>query len=139
MPKQQKPKDGVNVNIKGDVSGQVVVGNNNRVIKSVNHQPVTPEELVELRKVISDLRNKVQAEVPAEKKDAALERVTELEQAVMEEKPDVSTMEYVKNWFGRQLPGLAGTVVGVLVHPVVGKLVEAAGEAVADEFKKRFL
>jgi hypothetical protein len=47
-------------------------------------------------------------------------------------------MEYVKNWFGKHLPGLAGTVVGVLVHPVVGKLVEAAGDAAADEFKKRF-
>ena len=137
MPKQQKPKDGVNVNIKGDVSGQVVVGNNNRVIKNVNHPPVTPAELVELRKVISELRNTVQSEAPADKKDSALERVDELEQAVLEEKPDISTMEYVKNWFGKHLPGLAGTIVGVLVHPIVGKLVEAAGDAVADEFKKR--
>jgi hypothetical protein len=138
MPKQQKPKDGVHVNIKGDVSGQVVVGSNNKVTKSIVHQAVTPAELDELRQLLSDLRNKIQAEASAEKKESALERVDELEQAVLEKKPDLSTMEYVKKWFGKHLPGLAGTVVGVLVHPVVGKLVEAAGDAVADEFKKRF-
>jgi hypothetical protein len=138
MPKQQKPKDGIHVNIKGDVSGQVVVGNNNKVTKSVVRQTVTPEELGELRTLLADLRNKIQAEASPDKKDSALERVDELEQAVLEKKPDISTMEYVKKWFGKHLPGLAGTVVGVLVHPVVGKLVEAAGDAVADEFKKRF-
>ncbi len=136
MPKQSKPKDGINVNITGDVSGQIVVGNHNTVTKSMS--AVTPAELDELRQLLIDLRNKVQLEATTDKKAAALERVDELEQAVLEKKPDLSTMEYVKNWFGKHLPGLAGTVVGVLVHPVVGKLVEAAGDAVADEFKKRF-
>jgi hypothetical protein len=138
MPKQQKPKDGINVNITGDVSGQIVVGNNNSVTKSIQNASVTPAELDELRKLLGELRSKIQAEAGPDKKAAALERVDELEQAVLEKKPDLSTMEYVKNWFGKHLPGLAGTVVGVFVHPVVGKLVEAAGDAVADEFKKRF-
>lgn len=138
MPKQQKPKDGINVNISGDVSGQIVVGNNNSVTKSIQNASVTPAELVELRKLLGELRSKVQAEAAPDKKDAALEKVAELEQAVLEEKPDLSTMEYVKNWFGKHLPGLTGTVVGIFVHPVVGKLVEAAGDAVAEEFKRRF-
>jgi hypothetical protein len=138
MPKQQKPKDGINVNISGDVSGQIVVGNNNSVTKSIQNASVTPAELVELRKLLADLRSKVRAQAAPDKKDAALEKVAELEQAVLEEKPDLSTMEYVKNWFGKHLPGLAGTVVGIFVHPVVGKLVEAAGDAVAEDFKRRF-
>ena len=138
MPKRSKPKDGINVNIKGDVSGQIVVGNNNSVTKSIQNAAVTPAELVELRKLLGELRSKVQVEAALDKKDAALEKVAELEQAVLEERPDLSTMEYVRNWFGKHLPGLAGTVVSVLVHPVVGKLVEAAGDAVADEFKRRF-
>jgi hypothetical protein len=138
MPKQQKPKDGINVNISGEISGQIVVGSNNSVTKSIQNASVTPAELDELRKLLLELRSRVQVEAPASQKDAALERINELEQAVLEKKPDLSTMEYVKNWFGKHLPGLAGTVVGVLVHPVVGKLVEAAGDAAADEFKKRF-
>ena len=67
-----------------------------------------------------------------------MERVDELEQAITEEKPDLSTMEYVKNWFVRNLPGLAGTVTSVVVHPIVGKLVEAGGDALVGEFRRRF-
>jgi hypothetical protein len=47
-------------------------------------------------------------------------------------------MEYVKNWFTKNVPGLAGAVTSVVVHPVVGKLVSAAGEAISSEFKRRF-
>jgi len=64
--------------------------------------------------------------------------VQELEEAVTAEKPDLTTMEYVKQWFVKNLPGLAGAVTGVVVNPIVGKLVEAAGDALAAEFRRRF-
>jgi hypothetical protein len=47
-------------------------------------------------------------------------------------------MEYVKVWFGKNLPGLAGAVTGLIVNPVVGKLVEVAGDVLAAEFRRRF-
>ena len=50
----------------------------------------------------------------------------------------MTTMEYVKRWFVKNLPGLAEAVTGVVVHPIVGKLVEAAGDALAAEFRRRF-
>ena len=62
----------------------------------------------------------------------------ELEKAITAEAPDLATMEYVKRWFARHVPGLAGAVAGVVVDPVVGKLVEMAGEALAAEFRRRF-
>jgi len=99
---------------------------------------VTEADLTELRQVLTDLKAKVAAEAPLEKKDAALERVEELEEAVTAEEPDLTTMEYVKRWFVKNLPGLAGAVTGVVVHPIVGKLVEAAGDALAAEFRRRF-
>jgi hypothetical protein len=33
---------------------------------------------------------------------------------------------------------VAGSVVGLIVHPLVGKLVEVGGDALADSFRKRF-
>jgi hypothetical protein len=36
------------------------------------------------------------------------------------------------------LPELAGAVTGVIIHPIVGKLVEAAGDGLAAEFRRRF-
>ena len=37
----------------------------------------------------------------------------------------------------KNLPQLAGSIVSVLVNPIVGKVVEAAGEIAAEELKKR--
>ena len=64
--------------------------------------------------------------------------MNELQQAVAEEKPDLTTMEYVRNWFAKNVPALAGAVTGVIVNPIVGKLVEAAGETLSEEFRRRF-
>jgi hypothetical protein len=47
-------------------------------------------------------------------------------------------MEYVRNWFVKNLPSVAGSVVSLIVHPLVGKLVEVGGDAMATTFRKRF-
>lgn len=98
---------------------------------------VSEEEVAELLQAFSDLKAQVAASAPAEARDAALERVDELEEAVTADEPDVTTMEYVKRWFTRTLPDLAGSVTGLLVHPIVGKLVQMAGEGIAGEYERR--
>lgn len=140
MSEQEPSGDVIRATISGDISGQVAVGKGITQIQTVGAaQPqVTEAELAELRQVLADLKAKVAAEAPPDKKDAALERVEELEEAVAAEEPDLSTMEYVKRWFVKNLPGLAGAVTSVVVHPIVGKLVEAAGDALAAEFRRRF-
>ena len=123
-----------------DVSGQVAVGEGITQVGDIGaaHPEVTEAELAELRQTLADLKAQVAAEAPPERRSAALERVDELEEAITAEEPDLATMEYVKRWFVKHLPGLAGAVAGVFVDPVVGKLVEMAGEAAAGEFRRRF-
>ena len=70
--------------------------------------------------------------------DSASERIDELEEAIIAEKPDLSTMEYVGNWFTKNLPAIAGSVTSLVIHPIVGKLVQAAGDATVSEFERRF-
>jgi hypothetical protein len=120
--------------IGGNVSGQVAIGKDIAQTQTV----LTAAETTELAQAFADLRSQVAAQAPPEQRQAALERVDELEQAVHKEKPDLTTMEYVRKWFGDHLPGMAGAVAGLVVHPVVGKLVEAAGDAVVAEFRRRF-
>jgi hypothetical protein len=129
---------GIHATINGDVSGQIALGDNNSQSQTQVMTPVPHVDIHELQQIFSQLKSRIEAEAPADKKDAALERVDELEQAIQEKEPDLSTMEYVKTWFGKNMPGLAGAVVSVVVHPIVGKLVEAAGDAIAAEFKLRF-
>jgi len=140
MSEQEKSGDVIRATISGDVSGQVAVGKGITQTQTIGAaQPqVTEADWAELRQALADLKAKVAAEASPEKKDAALERVNELEEAITAEEPDLTTMEYVKRWFVKHLPGLAGAVTGVVVHPIVGKLVEAAGDALVAEFRRRF-
>lgn len=134
----QKPM--VEANFSGDISGQVAIGENiiqTQIIKAKNSS-VTEADLTALHEMIVELKKRTIAAAPIEKQANALEKVSELEQAITGEKPDISTIEHVKNWFGKNLPQLAGAVTGLVVNPIVGKLVEAAGETIAHEFKHRF-
>ena len=137
---QEKSGDVIRATISGDVSGQVAVGKGITQTQTIGaaRPEVTEADLAELRRILADLRAKVAAEAPPDKKDTALERVEELEEAVIAEEPDLTTMEYVKRWFVKNLPELAGAVTSVVVHPIVGKLVEAAGDVLAAEFRRRF-
>jgi hypothetical protein len=134
--------DTISATISGPVSGQVAVGKAIHQIQAVGApvEKVSDEELAALRAALAELRAQVAAapEVPEAQKEAARERVSELEDAVMAPEPDLSTMEYVRNWFAKHLPSLAGAVTGVVVNPIVGKLVAAAGDALTAEFKRRF-
>jgi|RhiMetdeSRZDD1v2_1073273.scaffolds.fasta_scaffold143965_3 hypothetical protein len=56
---------------------------------------VTKAELKELRQVSKGLRTKVENVSQPDKKDAALERVQELEQAITQKKPDLSTLSEI--------------------------------------------
>jgi hypothetical protein len=138
MSKKPKPSQGIQVTVGGDVSGQLAAGEHITQVSTKTAGEVTKAELEEFRQLLATLRSKIEAEAQPDKKDAALERVGELEQAIAEKKPDLSTMEYVRNWFVKNLPGLAGAVTSVVVHPIVGKLVEAGGDALVGEFRRRF-
>ena len=140
MSEEKKSGDSISANI-GDVSGgsQVAVGHHIHQ-SQVHHAPpqMTEAEMVQLRQMFEELKTKIAQEVPPGEKDKALERVDELQGAVTAKEPDLTTMEYVRNWFVKNLPSVAGSVVGLIVHPLVGKLVEVGGDAIATTFRKKF-
>ncbi len=134
-----EPKKEGGIYIEG-VSGQVAIGNQNVMTQNIRTEAaaVSAMELETLQKMFDSLKAQIAQSAPAETKDKALEKTAELEEAIHADKPDLTTMEYVKNWFVKNLPQLAGAVTGLVVNPIVGKLVAVAGEALADEFKRRF-
>ncbi len=118
----------------GDVShGQVVIGDYNTVTQNVG---LSPEEAAKLRGVFEGLRSSVEEEAPPERRAQAVAQAEELERAVVSERPDVGRMRTVLRWFRDNAPQLAGAVVSVVVNPLVGKVVEGAGEALADQFNQ---
>jgi hypothetical protein len=121
----------------GGIFGQMVVGRHNTVSQvegPAAPRPVTEQELADLR---ADF-DRVRALLPQDAPDRAGELLDELEESTTAPEPDLSTMEYVRRWFTRHLPALAGAVTSLVIHPVVGHLVEMAGGTLAEEFRRRF-
>jgi hypothetical protein len=121
-------------NIKiGDLhQSQAVVGDYATVTQNVG---LTPKETAELRGVFDDLRSKVTERVPADKREGALDEAKELEAAIVTDKPRPDRVRKALAWFRDNAPELAGAVVGIVVNPLVGKVVEKAGKGIADQFR----
>ncbi|HEV2070954.1 MAG TPA: hypothetical protein VGR26_14285 [Acidimicrobiales bacterium] len=139
MEQRDSSGDHISGTVTGDVSGQLAIGKDIRQTKISGpaSERISEEELIELQQAFVELRAHVAAQAPEASKDPAMARLDELEEAVTAEEPDVTTIEYVKRWFAKNAPGIAGSVVGLLVNPIVGKLVQAAGDSVAAEFNRR--
>jgi hypothetical protein len=117
----------------GDVSdSQLVVGDYNTVSQRIG---LTPEEAVQLRAVFADFKSAVAEQSPEELRADAQAHADELERAVVTERPDPGAVRRVLRWFKEHAPELAGVVAGVVINPLVGKLVEGAGAAIADRFR----
>ena len=138
MDEEKKSGDTISAKI-GNVSdgSQVAVGKHIQQTQTYGAPP-TEAEMAQLRQMFDDLKAKIAQEAPPEQKDKAIERIDELQEAVTAKEPDLTTMEYVRNWFLKYLPTVAGSVTGLIINPLVGKLVEVGGEALTANFRKRF-
>ncbi len=138
--KDTKPTAGgdiIQATIGNNVSN-VVVGKDNRQVVNSGSGEISEADLQQLRSLFDDLKQQIIAQAPADKKDAALERVDELQQEITSKKPELSTFDYVRNWFSKNLPGLLGGVTSLIVNPLVGKVVEAVSGVAANAIKQHF-
>jgi hypothetical protein len=118
----------------GDVhGGQVVVGDYAHVTQNVG---LSPKEADELKAVFGELRSKVAEKAPPDKREAALSEAKELERAIVTADPKPDRVRQALAWFRDNAPELAGAVAGIVVNPLVGKVVEKAGKAIAEQFQR---
>jgi hypothetical protein len=122
-----------NISFGNVTNSQIVTGDYNRVAQTVG---LTPDDVLALRSVFDDLRANVAAGAPPESRQEALAQAAELESALVAEKPDASRVRRALLWFRDHAPQLVGTVASVVVHPLVGRVVEGAGQAVAKHVRE---
>jgi hypothetical protein len=133
MPEPEPGAGKFNLQIGTVTGGQVIVGDYNTVSQRIG---LTPAETDELRSLFTDLRSGVSAGAPAKVQPEAEVQVAELEAALVSEEPDPGRVRRVLRWFRENAPQLAGAVVSVIINPLVGKVVEGAGSAIADRFRE---
>jgi hypothetical protein len=134
MSTDQSAGDRINAVVTGPVQGAVAVGKAISQRQDVGSMEValSDAERAQLSTLFANLRHEVSAAVPDSDRRAAVDRLDELEHAVVANHPDLTTIEYVKQWFARKLPAAAGLVASLLIHPLVGRIVERAGDKLAD-------
>ncbi len=139
VSERQHQQTNIRATVSGPITGQVAVGTGITQTQRVSAPgtSLADDDVRALKQLIDDLRAGVETRAPLETKAAAHERVAELEQAITAKVPDLSTMESVKNWFARHLPTLAGAVASVVISPLVGRIVSAAGDTIAAEFQRK--
>jgi hypothetical protein len=134
--------DSYSATVNAPVTGQFAVGRDIAQTQTdlrgaAQHLP--PDQVSQLADLLAALRSEVASRTPPEQREAALAKIAELETAIAgEDQPDLVTMDYVRGWFSKRLPQFAGAVVSLIVHPLVGQLVTAAGESMVEEFHRRF-
>jgi hypothetical protein len=122
----------------GDNASQVAVGKDIRQQQNSTSTEVTEADLKQVSDMFAALKQQIEEQAPPDKKAAALERVGELQQEIASKKPDLITFDYVKSWFGKNLPSLLGGVTSLIINPIVGKVVQAASGLAVDALKRRF-
>jgi hypothetical protein len=142
MSEPEKPGKSYTAHITGGVSGQFIQGDGNIQVHTAGADRATEADLSEVRRMIEELKARVEAEAPPEKKAEALQQVQDLQETIESKGEDTADVPDrlggIKSWFKRNLPALAGAVVSVIVNPIVGKVVEAAGTGLAAEVQRRF-
>jgi hypothetical protein len=130
----------VSISVGGNNLGAIWSGNQNRVIintKTGAATTLSPGDIRELSATMTSLRDQIVAQVPLAQRDAALQQVDKLQEAILPQ-PKVGRMAEVRDWFVKNAPAVLGAVTAVFTNPVIGKVVEAAGEMAASAFRKRF-
>jgi hypothetical protein len=148
-------QSGNTFNFSNSHHNRVAVGNDNIQLDNVHGQNlvisrqaysqhyeqrsgVAEADLAVLQRIFAGLRAQIAAEAPLDQKTDALERIDQLEDAIETDHPDLSTIQTVKTWFAKNMPTFAGAVTSIVVHPIVGKIVEAAGDMLAADFREKF-
>jgi hypothetical protein len=131
---------GVSISVGGSNYGALWAGDRNTVVvnaKTGATTTLTPDEVRSVADSIDQLRDRIASEVPPGQRDAALSQVAQLQSAILPQ-PKVGRMQEVRDWFVKHLPSMLGTLTTIFVNPIVGKIVQAAGEMTASAFHNRF-
>ena len=127
----------------GDVGSGAQVAIGKQIKQTIAQAPMelTTAERVELDHLLAELKNQLaRLDTPENKKVVGREFVGQLEKELTktDEPPDASMIKVAGNWLLENIPALAGTLASVFASPIVGKVVEAAGDIAAEWVKKRF-
>jgi hypothetical protein len=117
--------------------GTTAFGDNAQAISHHTEAPrTTHQTVVTLHPQLAALRDQVEEHAPPEVRVEAVRRVDQLGAELAAKEPSVERAETLRDWLLEHIPGIAGTTIGTLVHPIVGAIAEAAGKRATDALRR---
>jgi hypothetical protein len=123
-----------------NVGGQAAIGTDIQQTQTRIDLTAAPtaEELQQLAAAFTSLKAEIERDAPPEVREEAVQQAGALEQATTGPEPNVSAMATAQRWFLEHAPKLFGAVTVVIINPIVGKVLQTAGDAIAEEYRSRF-
>ncbi len=92
------------------------------------------DEIETVNRIFSDLNSQLKSipDISKDKRNEAINKAEELNKEILKEKPELGKIEQLKGWLKDNVPEVAGAVTSLFVNPVIGKVVEKAGEMISD-------
>ena len=120
---------------------QVAVGKQITQMMAQAPAGLTGAERAEIDRLLAQLQSQLAGlDIPEDKKLVGQEFVGQLGQELTktDAPPDASTIKVAGEWLLKNVPALAGTIASVFLNPIVGKVVEAAGDIASGWVRQRF-
>jgi hypothetical protein len=142
-PTEAIDRNRTDVGISGTISnvgGQAAIGTDIQQTQTWIDLTAAPtaEELQQLAAAFTSLKAEIERDALPEVREEAIQQAEALEQATVGPEPNVSAMATARRWFLEHAPKLFGAVTAVIINPIVGKVVQTAGDAIAEEYRRRF-
>lgn len=120
---------------------QAAIGKDIRQTITYAAPQLTSADIRQVKSLLADLKGEIASlDIPEDKKLIGEEFAGQLEQELtkQDEPPDASVIKVAGAWLLKNMPGLTGALTSLFLNPIVGKVVEAAGDLAADWVKKQF-
>jgi hypothetical protein len=127
--KMNKPRvnpGGNSVHVGGNVTGNITVGEGN-VVHIINNSG--PDDVGALRKALEVFKQEVSATAPPEEKEDAASYADMMANAALAKTPNATILSSCRDWFVEHVPAVAESVASILGHPLLGRVLGAAGRA----------
>lgn len=128
---------GVSIHAGGDVYKDVSIEGIGAVGRESIVTVLKQDEIETVNRLFVDLNSQLRSvpEISEDKRNKAISKAEELNKGIIKEKPEPGKIEQLKGWLIDNVPEVAGAVTSLFVNPVIGRVVEKAGEMISARIK----
>ena len=128
---------GVSIHADGDVYKDVSIEGTGAVGRESTVVVLKQDEIETVNRLFADLNSQLRSvpDISEDRGNEAISKADELNNEIIKEKPEPGKIEQLKSWLIDNVPEVAGAVTSLFMNPLIGKVVEKAGQMISERIK----